>query len=236
MLDKLLSNFQSNINISDILLTQWDFITIRLAGDINKIENKVNTEQIDQIIKEILDQNNIWPITTLLNEIDVWYIHDDQSYRINIFQKSWKKALAIRKLTNFDISLEDVMTIDLAKTIQEKVLKKKSGLFLVTGTAWSGKSTTLIWCLEYLNQTYPKHIITIEDPREYIFKPKKSVFSQREVGLDTVSFESWLKSLLRQNPDELWCEKSAILYQQKLLSISQRRDILCFLLSIPSQP
>ncbi len=201
MIDNLLAKFQSNINISDILLTQEDCVAIRMDWDIHTVESTITTEQIDQMIKEILDQNNIWPAGNLLNEIDISYIYDNQSYRVNIFQKSWKKALAIRKLTNFDINLEDIMSLDLAKSIQKKVLEKKSWLFLVTGTAWSGKSTTLIWCLEYINQNYQKHIITIEDPREYIFTPKKSIFSQREVGIDTVSFESWLKSLLRQNPD-----------------------------------
>lgn len=201
MLDKLLSKFQSDINVSDILLTEWGHIAIRANGDIHTLDSIINIEQINQIIKEILNQNNIWPVANLLNEIDVWYIYDNQSYRINIFQKSWKKALAIRKLTNFDIDLQDVMTEKLANTIEKKVLEKRSWLFLVTGTAGSGKSTTLIWCLEYINKNFQKHIITIEDPTEYIFKPKKSIFSQREVGMDTVSFESGLKSLLRQNPD-----------------------------------
>lgn len=201
MLDKLLSNFQSNINVSDILLTEWDHIAVRIDWDIHTLENKIDTNQINQIIKEALDQNNIWPYASSLHEIDLGYVYDNQSYRINIFQKSWKKALAIRKLTNFDIDLQDVMTEKLATTIQKKVLEKKSWLFLVTWTAWSGKSTTLIWCLEYLNKTAQKHIITIEDPIEYVFTPKQSIFSQREVGMDTESFETWLKSLLRQNPD-----------------------------------
>jgi twitching motility protein PilT len=80
------------------------------------------------------------------------------------------------------------MTAGLAKTLKEKILHKKSGLFLVTGTAGSGKSTTLMACLEYLNTHFPKHIVTLEDPIEFVFKNRLSLFSQRQVGKDTASF------------------------------------------------
>lgn len=201
MIDSLLSNFESNINLSDILLTEDDAISIRVWWEIQTLVQKISSDQINQIIKEILDQNNIWLSSDQIHEIDVWYTHGSQWYRVNIFKKAGKKALAIRKLTNFDIDLKDIMIESLANTIQKKILEKRSGLFLVTGTAGSGKSTTMIWCLEYINKNYQKHIITLEDPTEYVFTPKKSIFSQREVWSDTISFETGLKSLLRQNPD-----------------------------------
>ena len=99
------------------------------------------------------------------------------------------------------MQLEDIMTTNLAQTIKNKILSKKSGLFLVTGTAGSGKSTTLTTFLEYINANFTKHVLTIEDPIEFVYQNNKSLFSQRQVGKDTASFASGLKSLLRQNPD-----------------------------------
>lgn len=81
------------------------------------------------------------------------------------------------------------------------LLKQKSGLIIVTGPTGSGKSTVMCSLIEYINEHFPYHIITLEDPIEYIYKHKKSIISQRWVGLDTDTFTSGLKYILRQAPD-----------------------------------
>ena len=78
---------------------------------------------------------------------------------------------------------------------------RPNGLVLVTGPTGGGKSTTLAACLEWLNQNYHRHIVTIEDPIEYLFTPAKCLFTQREVGTDTTSFAEGLRRSLRQSPD-----------------------------------
>lgn len=200
LFDTLLSHIESDKNISDILITEWSPFAIRKNGEVLLAEKVIDIAQIDQIIQEICTQNTItWDMT---HELDIgyhsawWYY-----YRINLFLKSWVRALAVRKITNSTLELEDIAVASLAHTIKTKILQQKSGLFLVTGTAWSGKSTTLMACLEYINRHHAKHIITIEDPIEFVYKNNLSLFSQRQVGRDTQSFGSGLKSLLRQNPD-----------------------------------
>lgn len=200
MFDTILSYLEKDINISDILISEWQKIAIRKSWIIQILDQVLDEQQITQIISEISLQNDVTRSPD--HELDVgyhsagWYF-----YRINCFLKSGTRALAIRKITNSTLELEDIMTAGLAKTLKEKILHKKSGLFLVTGTAGSGKSTTLMACLEYLNTHFPKHIVTLEDPIEFVFQNKLSLFSQRQVGKDTASFWTGLKSLLRQNPD-----------------------------------
>lgn len=200
LFDILLEHFESEKSISDILISENENLVIRNKGEIKVLEQLIDSKQVDQIIDEICKQNTI--IRDNKTELDIWYYSGwGFTYRINLFHKSWKRAMAIRKITNQVLELQDIMTESLAKTIISTILNKQSGLFLVTGTAWSGKSTTLMACLEYLNTHYAKHIITVEDPIEFVYKNKMSVFSQRQIERDTESFGTGLKSLLRQNPD-----------------------------------
>ncbi|MFA7284707.1 MAG: ATPase, T2SS/T4P/T4SS family [Candidatus Absconditabacterales bacterium] len=199
-LDTLLEHIESDINISDLLLSEGGPIVIRKTGDIVISENTIDSTQMDQIIQDICGQNHITRNTSI--ELDLGYSSKGgYYYRINLFLKSGARSLAIRKITSKVMQLEDIMTGSLAQTIRNKVLGKKSGLFLVTGTAGSGKSTTLTTFLEYINSNFTKHVLTIEDPIEFVYQNDKSLFSQRQVGKDTASFASGLKSLLRQNPD-----------------------------------
>jgi twitching motility protein PilT len=94
----------------------------------------------------------------------------------------------------------DLEKLGLPEIIQD-IAKSERGIILVTGTTGSGKSTTLACMMEYMNTHMARHIITIEDPVEYAFVDKKSFFEQREVGLDTISFDSALVAALRQDPD-----------------------------------
>lgn len=203
MFDQLLSYIEKDINISDILISASWKIAVRKSGTIQILDQELDDAQFDQIIFLINEQNkSTW---NLIDELDIGY-HSSWGfyYRVNCFLKSWIRSLAIRKITNNALELEDIMTTALAKTLKDKILAKKSGLFLVTGTAWSWKSTTLMACLDYINKHFAKHIITLEDPVEFVFQNKKSLFSQRQIGRDTHSFWTWLKSLLRQNPDVIF--------------------------------
>jgi twitching motility protein PilT len=112
-----------------------------------------------------------------------------------------KIAVAMRKINYEPLPLETLMYEDVANNVKEKVLNQKTGLFLVTGPTGSGKTTSLIAMIEYLNQRRKEHIITIEDPIEYVFQPKNCLISQRELGSDTLSFARAMKSAMRQDPD-----------------------------------
>lgn len=200
MLDQLLSPIESDQNISDILISAGSPLVVRKNGDIVLTSIIVTQGDIESICKEIEQQAMI--AIKGNKEYDCTY-HSSGGYyyRINVFLKQWLRALAMRKIAKKTWDLEGLMIPSLATTLKKHILSASWWLFLVTGVAWSGKSTTLNSCLEYINTHNAKHIITIEDPIEFVYQSKKSVFSQRQVEHDTVDFTSGLKSLLRQNPD-----------------------------------
>jgi twitching motility protein PilT len=131
-------------------------------------------------------------------EIDISYETDFSRYRVNIYKQKGNTAIALRVLSNFIPRPEE---INLPKVMEDVVLKYTKGIILVTGPTGSGKSTTLASLIDRINEVYDRTIITIEDPIEYLYKDKKSFVVQREVGLDTMSFQSGLRAALREDPD-----------------------------------
>ncbi len=118
-------------------------------------------------------------------------------FRVNAYVQRGSVALSLRAIPT---TIKHVEELNLPVVLKELVLKPR-GLLLVTGTTGSGKSTTLAAMLEHANEKLPQHIRTREDPIEFLFKDKKSILSQRELGTDTDSFNSALRHILRQDPD-----------------------------------
>lgn len=117
--------------------------------------------------------------------------------RCSGYYKQGAMALAIRLIPEEPLPFDQLNIPDIVRTVCDK----HRGLFLVCGVTGSGKSTTLAAMVDYINQTRPAHIITIEDPIEYVYKDKKSIISQRQVGRDTFSFANGLRGALREDPD-----------------------------------
>ncbi len=118
-------------------------------------------------------------------------------FRVNIFFDRNAIGAAFRRIPDEPINISKLGL----PSVITKLCDKENGLILITGATGSGKTTTLAACIDYINTHYNKHIITIEDPIEYIHKNKKSLIRQREVGLHTNSFNSALRVSLRQDPD-----------------------------------
>ncbi|MCX7995851.1 MAG: PilT/PilU family type 4a pilus ATPase [candidate division WOR-3 bacterium] len=118
-------------------------------------------------------------------------------FRVNIFLQRGSIAIAMRAIP---MSVKRIDELNLPPILKELALKPR-GLILVTGTTGSGKSTTLAAMIEHINENVSKHIITIEDPIEYLFRDNLSVINQREVLMDTISFSIALRHILRQDPD-----------------------------------
>ncbi len=132
------------------------------------------------------------------NEVDLAYgVPGLGRFRVNVFQQRGTLGIVLRVIPFKIQTIEQLM---LPKVL-EKIAAEQRGLVLVTGTTGSGKSTTLAAMIDHINATETCHIMTIEDPIEFLIRDKRSIVNQREVGVDTMSFGQALKSALRQDPD-----------------------------------
>jgi twitching motility protein PilT len=122
---------------------------------------------------------------------------DETRFRVNIFREKGWVSLAFRHIKSENL---DVRDLNLPDTIL-KLADEPRGLVLVTGTAGSGKSTTLAAIIDHINKTRRAHVVTIEDPIEFLHKDQESIISQREIGTDTDSYLDALKNVVRQDPD-----------------------------------
>jgi twitching motility protein PilT len=132
------------------------------------------------------------------NEVDFSYaVQGLARFRVNAFRQRGSISMVLRAIPYSIRSIEELMLPSVIKTLAEE----ERGIILLTGTTGSGKSTTLAAMIDHINSTMSKHIITIEDPIEYLHRDKRSVVNQREVGADTASFKRSLRRVLRQDPD-----------------------------------
>ncbi|TXD38873.1 type IV pilus twitching motility protein PilT [Lujinxingia vulgaris] len=118
-------------------------------------------------------------------------------FRVNVFQQRGSIGMVFRVIPFKVASIEELLLPDAVRTLADE----RRGLILVTGATGSGKSTTLASMVDYINQTRTSHIITIEDPIEFLIRDKRSIINQREIGNDTNTFARALKAALRQDPD-----------------------------------
>ena len=118
-------------------------------------------------------------------------------FRVNAFRQRGSISLVCRAIP---FSIRSVADLNLPPVITE-LAEEERGIILLTGTTGSGKSTTLAAIVDHINQNMNRHIVTIEDPIEYLHRDRKSIINQREVGFDTTSFKRALRRVLRQDPD-----------------------------------
>jgi twitching motility protein PilT len=123
---------------------------------------------------------------------------DGYRFRVNLFRTLFKRGAVLRPIKTIVPTLE---SLGAPTELLASWVTRPFGLILVTGPTGAGKSTTIAACLEWLNQNYTRHIVTIEDPIEYLFTPVKCLFTQREVSSDTATFAEGLRRSLRQSPD-----------------------------------
>jgi twitching motility protein PilT len=157
-----------------------------------------------EIILRQLFKNNPQRFDKFLadKEADFAYVSKDgTAYRVNSFLTTGRIGVVMRKINNVPMILDEIMFQDTAGSIKKNILESQKGLFLVTGPTGSGKSTSIVAMLEEINKNQAYHIITIEDPIEYVFQAKRSLISQREIGHDTWSFDNAIKSALREDPN-----------------------------------
>lgn len=187
-----------SIGASDVHLRADEHPIIRKDGKIIKIDMPKLTEEDISNITNTLVPKIVRSRVNSSFDLDFSYeIKGLSRFRVNLSHQLGKSALVIR---NIPYDIKSVEELNLPVSI-EQFARQNNGLVLVTGPAGSGKSTTLASLIEYININYPKHIITIEDPIEFVFSSKKSIISQRQVGIDTPTFPDGVKYALRQDPD-----------------------------------
>ncbi len=190
--------------VSDIHLLADSYPIYRKNGKIQQADNyPILTEDVILTsIKQILPvqtiPNHIAMKMETSNDFDFCYeINGLSRFRVNVCSRMYKKGMVIRVIPFEPVALDD---LHLPPAVSN-ITGYNNGLVLVTGPTGSGKSTTLASMIEHINKTQQKHIISIEDPVEFVFTNKKCVISQRQVEFDTESFSSGVKYALRQDPD-----------------------------------
>jgi len=183
---------------SDIYFTYWEEPALRIYGDVHRVTTAPKLEdQTLEAISNILMTEEDKDLYRQNLSCDLWYSVHGRRYRINISRQRWHKMIVARLLEEKIPTIHELWLPEILKTLT----KKTSGIVFVAWPTWSWKSTTLAAMIEEINQTRACHIITIEDPIEYIFEPKKALFEQKQLGKDVVSFASAMKYAMRQRPD-----------------------------------
>jgi len=172
--------------------------TLRIDGRLFSADNNVLMPQdMDKILSQILTESQLQRFQQR-REMDLALsISKMGRFRINLYKQRGTVGIAIRHVNTVIPSFEDLNLPDSIKDIADT----RKGLVIVTGTTGSGKSTSLAAMIEHINSTRSENVLTIEDPIEYIYRDKKSIISQREVGGDTESFAVALRHAFRQDPD-----------------------------------
>ncbi|MDU4933711.1 MAG: type IV pilus twitching motility protein PilT [Peptostreptococcaceae bacterium] len=186
------------LGASDVHITVESAPIARIKGKFIKLSDKILTNQdTKKMVQDIAGEKNFIRIEDH-GEVDFSIAIDTgERFRINVYKQKGNYAIAARTITAQIPAFESLGLPEILKTFTQK----HKGLVLVTGPTGSGKSTTLASLIDIINENQQRHIITLEDPIEYVHKHKTSLVNQREIGQDTESFNSALRAILRQDPD-----------------------------------
>src|SRR5256714_13657676 len=195
---KRLFQIMANKNASDIFLSVGAPINIKLNGLAVPINQSVMSgETVRQLLYEVLNERQVKEYEQEMELNTSYTLAGVGTFRISAFQQKGSPAVVVRFIP---ASIPPLDTLGLPAVLKEVIMQKR-GLILMVGATGSGKSTWLSAMLDFRNERKSGHILTLEDPVEFIFQNKKSIVNQREVGTDTKAFEVALKNALRQAPD-----------------------------------
>lgn len=186
---------------SDIHLHINEHPIVRIDGKITKVSMPPLSEaDFEEILDTLIPQHLQSRLNSIFDLDFAYEIEGCARFRVNLNKQLGKMALVIRTIP---YNIKTIQELNLPESIAQ-FSDLNNGLVLVTGPTGAGKSTTIASLIDSININYPKHIITIEDPVEFIFANKKSVISQRQITVDTPSFVDGVKYALRQDPDVIF--------------------------------
>ena len=185
-------------NASDMFLTTGAPVHIKVEGKLYPLGNTgLPPGMVKKIAYSLMDEGQVPEFERDLELNMAISLADAGRFRVNVFKQRGEVGMVIRAIRSVIPSIEELQLPQVLKNI----IMAPRGLVLIVGSTGSGKSTSLASMIDYRNSTASGHILTIEDPIEYLHKHKKSIVNQREVGLDTHAFHNALKNAMREAPD-----------------------------------
>src|SRR5881275_825958 len=183
---------------SDLHLAVGRPPTLRLSGHMRELQTKVLEAEDTMALMKAITPERIQQEYEEQGSGDFGFAYGEEArFRVAIFKQKGFCSLVLRKIPNKILTFEQIGLPKMA----EQICRRPRGIFLVTGPTGSGKTTTLATMINYINENFERHIITMEDPIEYYHKHKKSIVVQREVGVDVPNFAEAIRRALRQDPD-----------------------------------
>lgn len=193
-----LLSYMDEVNASDLHLSPNSPPIYRIDGEIIKTKQPpLLPDDVHLLVFDIMNEEHR---KRYEEELEIDFSAEFLGigrFRVNVFRSYFGDAVVFRKITNYTYSFEELGLPQVLK----KLSLQDQGLIVITGPTGSGKTTTLNTVINFINERVQRHIITIEDPVEYVHKSKKSLVTHREVGLNTHSFANALRSALREDPD-----------------------------------
>jgi twitching motility protein PilU len=183
---------------SDLYFTSNARVNIKINGVTTPIgKNVLPSGTVRDILPDILSERQLAEFQEEMELDTAFSIENVGRFRVNVFRQRGEEAMVIRQIKAQIPELDSLMLPTIVKTL----VMEQRGLLIIAGATGTGKSTTVASMLDYRNQNKTGHILTIEDPIEFIYEHKKSIVNQREVGLDTKSFDEALRRAMREAPD-----------------------------------
>src|SRR6188472_338076 len=185
-------------NASDLHLAVGRPPTLRMHGHLRELQTKVLEPEDTVALMKSITPDRIQQEYEESGSGDFGFAYGEQArFRVAIFKQKGCCSMVLRQIPNKLLTFEQIGLPRMA----EQICRRPRGIFLVTGPTGSGKSTTLATMVNYINENFDRHIITMEDPIEFYHKHKKSIVVQREVGVDVPNFAESIRRALRQDPD-----------------------------------
>jgi twitching motility protein PilT len=183
---------------SDLIIKTDAAPRLRLRGSLKSLDTSpVTRDEFQQIMQAILSDEQKQDLKKF-GSVDFAYDFSEEArFRVNLFQTRGNYSIAARLITSNILPFDSLHL----PSVMSEIAMQPQGIVILAGVTGSGKSTTIASMLDYINERKNVHIVTLEDPIEYIFKDKKATIHQREIGIDCLDFKTGLRALVRENPD-----------------------------------